>query len=367
LSFLFVMMLAISTKSAKANVVFEETTAYPVQDMISFDQAVGVSWEMKWNLDKNAGVTDQMRYGKFTIGTKSFVRIKSNLTDMDAFAAKNTLRIYANESMATPIVENGIDYGSGDDWLILEPGTYYMYCGTSLYTKQSSAHTTKVMIGVLDYNSATAIEQIASADRTEVTIKVNTKLTGDYTTVRWSKDQVNRVSPIAPNVNADGTFKVTENGWYTVMVPGKSTVGFDNSITQYIYVEVKGIGPGAKKGVTYTVDGLKYKLVKAGFDKTGTVMITGLEKQANTVTIPKTVHIDGQDYSIVKINKKAFYKMSAIKKFVIKSTTIKSIGKNAFKGIDKKAKFKVPEKLKKQYKKMLSAKTGFAKKTMKIK
>jgi len=96
-------------------------------------------------------------------------------------------------------------------------------------------------------------------------------------------------------------------------------------------------------------------------------MITGLEKQANTVTIPKTVHIDGQDYSIVKINKKAFYKMSAIKKFVIKSTTIKSIGKNAFKGIDKKAKFKVPEKLKKQYKKMLSAKTGFAKKTMKIK
>ena len=36
-------------------------------------------------------------------------------------------------------------------------------------------------------------------------------------------------------------------------------------------------------------------------------------------------------------------------------------------GIDAKAKFKVPKNMKKKYKKMLSAKTGFVKKTMKIK
>jgi len=368
-SIMVTLMVAFSLQpeAAKANVVFEDMPTFVVPDMYTFDQNCGLSWELKWNLDKNTEVKEQVRYGKFVIAQKSIVRIKMNITDRKAFATKDYFRLYANEAMTSSLTDNGIDFDGGDDWFILEPGTYYVACGSGLYMEGTSAHTTKIMIGTIPYDSATTVEQSVNADRTEVTLKVNTKITNDYTTVRWDENQMNRVSSIAPKVNADGTFKVTKNGWYTVMVTGDSTVGFNKEITQFIYVEVKGIGPGAKKGVTYTVDGLKYKLVKAGFDGKGTVMVTGIERQAPKVTIPKKVHIDGQDYSIVKINKKAFFKMNQIKNIVIKSDTIKSIGKNAFKGIDAKAKFKVPKKLKKQYKKMLSAKTGFVKKTMKIK
>ena len=50
----------------------------------------------------------------------------------------------------------------------------------------------------------------------------------------------------------------------------------------------------------------------------------------------------------------------------MKSTTLKSVGKNAIKGINKKATIKVPKKQLKAYKKLFTKKTGY-KKTMKIK
>ena len=46
---------------------------------------------------------------------------------------------------------------------------------------------------------------------------------------------------------------------------------------------------------------------------------------------------------------------------------IAKIGKNAFKGIHKKAVFVVPKKAKKKLRKKLTAKVGFQRKTMKIK
>lgn len=369
LAMIFTIIAAffVQPQVAEANVTFEDVVAYEVQDMTNFDQVIGLSWELKWNLDKTTEVKEQVRYGKFNLTQKSIVRIKMNITDRKAFASKDYFRLYANEAMTTPLTDNGIDYDAGDDFFVLEPGTYYMACGASLYTEGSSAHTTKIMIGAVPYDTATTIEQIVNADRTEVTIKVTSKYSNQLSTIKYNEGKKDGVSMMAPKADADGTFKVTKNGWYTIVVPGNSTVPFDKSISPVTHVEVKGIGPGAKKGVVYTVDGLKYKLVKAGFDGTGTVMVTGLEKAAAKVTIPKTVHIDGHDYAIVKINKKAFFKMNTLKKIVIKSEAIKSIGKNAFKGIHKKAKFTVPKSCKKQLKKMLSSKTGFVKKTMKIK
>lgn len=56
-----------------------------------------------------------------------------------------------------------------------------------------------------------------------------------------------------------------------------------------------------------------------------------------------------------------------MKKIAIKATGIQSIGKDAFKSINPKATFNVPKKSYSKYKKMLTKKTGFVKKTMKIK
>ncbi|MBR4759259.1 MAG: leucine-rich repeat protein [Lachnospiraceae bacterium] len=69
---------------------------------------------------------------------------------------------------------------------------------------------------------------------------------------------------------------------------------------------------------------------------------------------------------VKKIGKNAFLGCSKMKKLTFKGK-VPTFGKNAFKNINKKATFKVPKKYKTQYKKKLTAKTGFKKKTMKIK
>ena len=69
---------------------------------------------------------------------------------------------------------------------------------------------------------------------------------------------------------------------------------------------------------------------------------------------------------VTKIGAKAFYKCKNLKKIVIKGSKLKSIGKNAIKGINKNAVIKCPKKMVKKYKKLWKASTGY-KKTMQIK
>jgi len=80
-------------------------------------------------------------------------------------------------------------------------------------------------------------------------------------------------------------------------------------------------------------------------------------KKLKSVTIGKNVK---------KIGKEAFYNCKKLKRITIKTTKLKSVGKNAIKGIYKKATIKVPKKQLKKYKKLFKSKTGY-KKTMKIK
>lgn len=122
----------------------------------------------------------------------------------------------------------------------------------------------------------------------------------------------------------------------------------------------------ALKGITYTKSNLKYTVVEDYIDGKGTVCVTGMVKNATSVTIPQTVKLESYNYKVVKINSKAFYKKSNVKKVTIKSTNLTSIGKDAFKGINKKATFKVPKSKYTAYKKLLTSTTGFAKKTMKV-
>lgn len=108
-----------------------------------------------------------------------------------------------------------------------------------------------------------------------------------------------------------------------------------------------------------------------------------------SITIPATVTIDGYTYKVTeiaqkafknnkklksvtigknvkKIGKEAFYNCKKIKRITIKSANLKSVGKNAIKGINKKATIKVPKKQLKKYKRLFKSKTGY-KKSMKIK
>ena len=141
-----------------------------------------------------------------------------------------------------------------------------------------------------------------------------------------------------------------------------------------------------KVGSTQTVGKAKYRVTSQG----AVTYLGTTDKKAKKLTIPDTIKIKGKTYkvtavgtNVTKSNKKltsviigknvtviaakAFYKKKKLKRIKFKSSKISKIGKYAFKGISKKAVFKVPKKAKKKYKKKLSKKTGFVKKTMKVK
>lgn len=134
-----------------------------------------------------------------------------------------------------------------------------------------------------------------------------------------------------------------------------------------------------QKGKVYTVGGIQYKVTNT---TSKTASIVGLSKSAKkkkTITIKKTVKILKVSFKITeigssaftsckklqkvtigenvtKIGKKAFYKCSKLKTITVKSKKLKSAGKNAFKGIYKKAVIKVPKSKLKNYKKLLKKK-----------
>ena len=183
--------------------------------------------------------------------------------------------------------------------------------------------------------------------------------------------------------------------------------------------QTQAVSPKAKKAVvkgkTYTVNKLKYKVTNADMKGKGTVTLIGttLKKTKLTnLTVPKTAKIYGATFKVTAIGKMAFRKFTKIKTIAvgdnvrtigasafagdtalkkvqigkgvtgigkaaffgdkklktitIKTSGLKSVGKNAIKKIHKKAVIKVPKKQLKKYKKLFSSKTGF-KKSMKVK
>lgn len=71
--------------------------------------------------------------------------------------------------------------------------------------------------------------------------------------------------------------------------------------------------------------------------------------------------------NIVTIGRDAFRDCSSLKKITIRSVKLKTVGKNAIKGVHKKVQIICPKGKKKSYKKLFVKKTGFENKTMKIK
>lgn len=112
-------------------------------------------------------------------------------------------------------------------------------------------------------------------------------------------------------------------------------------------------------------------------------------KATGTVTIPASIKVNGKTYkvtsvaanamknnkkvkkvvigsNITKIGSGAFSGCKNLKTITIKSSKLKSVGKNAIKNINKKAKLTCPKKKKAAYKKLFKSSTGYLK-TMKIK
>ena len=150
----------------------------------------------------------------------------------------------------------------------------------------------------------------------------------------------------------------------------------------------------AKKGATLTVSSKKIKVkVTSSSKKNPTVIITKFtDKKAKKLTIPATVKVKGVTYkvtaisdkafkgnkklttvtigsNVTKIGKEAFSGCKNLKKITVTAGKLKTISKNAFKGINKKATITVKgtKKAKTALKKQLKKKSIGYVKTWKIK
>ncbi|MBO5371545.1 MAG: leucine-rich repeat protein [Lachnospiraceae bacterium] len=146
-------------------------------------------------------------------------------------------------------------------------------------------------------------------------------------------------------------------------------------------IKAKAVGTSIKSGA------ILYIVTAAG--DTPEVTVKALSnKKVKSLTIPSTIKSDNVTYKVTgieknvckgnkvlkkvtisegikKIGANAFKGAKNLKKITIKSTVLKNVGKNAYKGIHKKAVIKVPKKQKKAYSRLFK-KTGLAS-TVKIK
>lgn len=133
--------------------------------------------------------------------------------------------------------------------------------------------------------------------------------------------------------------------------------------------DVDAAKPLPAKNSSRTVGNLNYKVTKVDEENTdgtnGTVTVTGMKGNKTSVKIPDTVTIDDYTFKVNAIGSKAFYNKKKLKTITMGSN-VTSVGKDAIKGIHKKAVIKVSAERYKEAKKLFKSSSGF-KKTMKIK
>ena len=139
-----------------------------------------------------------------------------------------------------------------------------------------------------------------------------------------------------------------------------------------------------KKGTNWKINGMVFEVTNA---KKKTVKCKkAISKKVKKVTIPAVVVVSTKSgkqsftvteiapkafsnckkmkkvvigKNVTQIGKEAFSKDSSLQKITFQTTKLKKVGKNAIKGIAKKAVLTCPKKSKKAYQKIFTKKTGF--------
>ncbi len=212
-----------------------------------------------------------------------------------------------------------------------------------------------------------------------------TPLKNGYTFVGWYIDkECTKPYDFVTKLSKDTTLYA---GWKD---PNSTTSGGKTDVVTPQEMET------AEKITAFNVGKASYKILSKDANTVSYKVKSGSKKSLKSVTIPDTVKYKGITYKVVSIEAKAFKDCKKLTKVTIgkhvtsigkqafasckklKTITVKTkkltkntIGKNAFKGIDKRATFKLPKSLKGKkyttYKKVFKQKKIGYKKTMKIK
>ena len=295
--------------------------------------------------------------------------VKSTRDDDTVVSSKN----------GSPMVLDEIDTG---DWTKIQ-GADFGDDGALKVTAEIKSGTDEGAIEVFVDDPTDASNKVASIPvtvndwYTDVSVDMDKTVTGvhdvyfvfrgsNYTVASWKFDNASTLN--------EGKDEPGENPGNNEN-PGNVTPPATNTNTNTDTNTNTGALPQPEVPQTVNEGNVDYKVDAAA----QTVKVSSVNKNAKSVVVPASVTVAGKQYPVTEIpakafagNKKlksvtvgkniktigakAFYKCSSLKKITIKSTALKKVGKNAFKGINAKAKIKVPKKKLKAYKKLLKGK-----------
>lgn len=248
---------------------------------------------------------------------------------------------------------------NGASWSSSNPSIVSVDANGNITAKKNGIATVTVRVGSLQATKKYVVSDIISVDTDTLLSLPNWK----------SKSDIPK--EYTGNCYAGGYALEVKNGRITWSKNMKT-----NKVTR----------PGKKKSVTKAkkVKGNYYKIISKS--KKTVQYEKPVNKNISSITIPAVVKINGKRYKVTgiaanafknckrlkkvtigtninKIEKKAFYGCSSLKNIKVKTSKLTNsrIGRQAFKGIHKKAVIKVPKRQLKTYKKILKTK-GIGKK-----
>lgn len=311
--------------------------------------------------------------------------------------------IHAGETFTIYAITNPIDadnqnvrWSSSDDRIVSvsqggvmkahQPGTAVITVTTEEgnYTAQCKVTVTPIFVRTIEVTPTQAVLQMTETVQIAANI-LPSNATNQNVTWSSSNDKI-------AMVDSKGVVTAIAAGDATITATAIDGSGICGSCR--ITVEKNEVQPPTDEqfpeiGTKITLTTGTYRITKASSKSREVTLVKPKNKKKTAVTIPATIKMDGYSYKVTaiadkafkdnkkiksvkiggnvkKIGKEAFSGCKQLKTITIKSTVLKSIGKNAIKGINKKATIAVPKKQYSKYKQLLKSKTGY-KKTMKIK
>lgn len=254
-----------------------------------------------------------------------------------------------------------------DSWLTADPiqvNTYYYGTILNYEQKYDAEDYYKFYLPYKTYVSVSFQQELYASEYGEYDISIcNAK----------HEQLGSMTSPNGFKQNGKGLGMVLDAGEYYLLVDGSGKVC---GLTYGICLNMKIQTP---VGTVVSVGDMKYKVTVNGGEEGCVTCLGPLNKNKTSYSVPLYVTINGMDYDVTSISKnafknckkakrikldafvekignQAFYGCKNLKQIVVYSYFIKSVGKNALKGINKKAVIKVPKSKLKSYQKKFKKK-----------
>jgi hypothetical protein len=289
------------------------------------------------------------------------------MNDIDPYYTVTGFAINSKGTMYPYTYGQVFDYSSSEDSYTVDE-----------YEKLFKDYSTDIFNTIETYEKAKAVMDTALESKNSA----ETKLKNAEASLKSKQTELSNAE--TRNKTAAGAFETAESEF------NAATAAFASAEAAYkAYVAKTGEASSEvlKKDAVPDPEG---KSSYSILDASSAAYVAPADPSATVITIPDTVTINGTTYKVVLVSSEAFKYNSKLKKVVIgknvksigenaflnckslktiifktKKMTKKSFGKNAFKGINKKATITVPKKKFKNYKKWLKN-TGI-KKSVKIK